>query len=258
MAEDRLPLPASAHVALARALDWVWPGGAAWAHADALAHAPRDPELVATRRRAWRKTHGARRLAALLLAASPSLPSLSRAAPPEAPARAETPAAREQARLCERENLEAGVAACRAALELGIGPERRKPVRELLAKHLVSLERWDELAELFRENVRLEPQSAEAWQRLGQTLLFALDQREEAVAALEEAARLAPADAPTRVALALALHASGRPKEAVSAFEEALRLDADVLEGRPATRAVLDAARRGEPWPGAAALGGER
>lgn len=45
MAEAILPLPARVHTLLARTLDWVWPRGAAWAYADAIAHAPRDPEL---------------------------------------------------------------------------------------------------------------------------------------------------------------------------------------------------------------------
>ena len=164
-------------------------------------------------------------------------------------ARGEPAAAREQARLCERKNLEEGVAACRAALALGIGPERRGPVRELLAKHLVALEKWDELAELLREGVRLDPTSAAAWHRLGLTLLFALAEPAEATGALEEAARLAPRDAPVRVGLALALLATGRAKEAAAAFEEALRIDPAVLDGRPAARAAMEAAGRAEPWP---------
>jgi tetratricopeptide (TPR) repeat protein len=164
-------------------------------------------------------------------------------------AQGETPAAREQARLCERKNREEGVAACRAALALGIGPERRGPVREKLAKHLVSLEKWDELVELLRESVRLDPTGVAAWQRLGMTLLFALDEPAEATGALEEAVRLAPRDAPVRVGLALALHAAGRAKEAAAAFEEALRIDPAVLDGRPAARAAMEAAGRGEPWP---------
>lgn len=161
----------------------------------------------------------------------------------------ETPAAREQARLCERKNREEGVAACGAALALGIGPERRGPIREMLARHLVALERWDELAELLRESVRLDPTSAAAWQRLGMTLLFALGEPAEATGALEEAVRLAPRDAPIRVGLALALHAAGRATEAASAFGEALRIDSAVLEARPAARAAMEAAGRGEPWP---------
>ena len=164
-------------------------------------------------------------------------------------AHGETPAAREQARLCERQNLEEGVAACRAALAMGIGPERRGPVREMLAKHLVALERWDELADLLHEGVRLEPQRAEAWHRLGLTLLFALDQAGEAVAALQQAVGLAPGDATARVDLALALHAAGRPAEAADAFDGALRLDPAALDGRPAARAVREAIGRGEQWP---------
>jgi tetratricopeptide (TPR) repeat protein len=172
------------------------------------------------------------------------------AAVPEPPAgRGETPAAREQARLCERKSLEDGAAACRAALALGIGPARRGPVREMLARHLVALERWDDLAELLRENVRLDPRSVTNWQRLGLTLLFALDAPAEATGALEEAVRLAPADGGVHLGLALALHAAGRMREATAAFDEALRLDPAVLDGRPAARAALEAARRGEPWP---------
>jgi protein O-GlcNAc transferase len=160
-----------------------------------------------------------------------------------------TAAAREQARLCERLNREEGAAACRAALALGIGPDRRGALRQALAKHLVALEKWDDLAELLREGVRLDPTSAAAWQRLGLTLLFALDERAEATGALEEAVRLAPRDAPVRVGLALALQAAGRAKEAAAAFEEALRIDPVVLDGRPAARAAMEAAGRGEPWP---------
>jgi cytochrome c-type biogenesis protein CcmH/NrfG len=123
----------------------------------------------------------------------------------------ETPAAREQARLC--------------------------------------LERWSELAEHYREGVRLDPEDADVWFRLGSTLLFALNQKVEALAALEEAARLAPADASTRSVLAIVLHALGRYEEAAASFDEALRLDPTILEGRPAAQALREAAHRGEPWP---------
>ena len=67
--------------------------------------------------------------------------------------------------------------------------------------------------------------------------------------ALEEAVRLAPADAESRLGLGLALHATGRPQEAVAALEEALKIEPAVLDGRPGARAVLEALRRGEPWP---------
>lgn len=179
---------------------------------------------------------------ALVLAAAASLPG-------QVPAPAETREGREQARLCEKLNEEEGVAACRAALALDLDPERVEPVREVLAKHLVDLKRWSELAEHYREDVRLAPEEAEGWRRLGTTLLFALNQRAEALAALEEATRLDPGDAATRCLLAVALHSLGRYGEATDAFDEALRLDPTVLDSRPAARAVREAARLGEPWP---------
>jgi tetratricopeptide (TPR) repeat protein len=211
-------------------------------------------------RKAWRKAHpglaprkppasAARPVAGLALSLALVASGAAAAERETARGAGETAAAREQARLCERKNLEEGATACREALALGIGPARRGPVREMLARHLVALERWDELAELLREDVRLDPKSAARWQRLGLTLLFALDEPAEATGALEEAVKLAPADAPARLGLALALHAAGRATEAVGALEEALRLDPAALDGRPAARAALEAARRGEPWP---------
>jgi tetratricopeptide (TPR) repeat protein len=167
----------------------------------------------------------------------------------QAPSPEETPEAREQARLCERLDEEEGIEACRAALALGLGPERRGPVREVLARHLVDVERWSELAEHYREDVRLAPEDAEAWVRLGAMVLFALNEQAEALAAFEEAIRLDPDDAATHCLLAVALHSLGRYEEATEAFDEALRLDPAVLDARPAARAVREAARRGEPWP---------
>jgi tetratricopeptide (TPR) repeat protein len=164
-------------------------------------------------------------------------------------AQPETAAAREQARLCERLAGDDGAAACRQALALGIAAPRRAALREQLARHLVALEDWDALAELFRESVRLAPQDGEAWRRLGLTLLFGLHQTAEAVGALEQAVRIAPADAEARLGLAQALAASGQLQPAVAAFDAALRLDPGVLDGRPAARAALEAARRGAAWP---------
>jgi cytochrome c-type biogenesis protein CcmH/NrfG len=161
----------------------------------------------------------------------------------------ETAEAREQAWLCERLNEEPGIAACRAALAAGIGLERRTPVRQILANHLVDLERWTELGEHYREDVRLDPEGAEAWFRLGSILLFALNERAEALAALEEAARLDPGNGLSRSVLAIALHVLGRFEEATDAFDEAERLDPIVFQGRPAASAMRAASRRGEPWP---------
>jgi len=169
---------------------------------------------------------------------------LAAAAPP-----AEGPAAREQARRCEDLSGEEGLAACRQAIALGLAAPRLDAVRELLARRLVSLERWEELVEHFREGVALHPDRAEAHYRLGWALLFAVDRPEEAIVPLREAARLAQGDAEVRLALGIALSALGREAEGNAAFDEALKLDPTLLERRPAARAVVEAARRAEPWP---------
>ena len=162
---------------------------------------------------------------------------------------AEGPAAREQARRCEELSGEEGLAACRQAIALGLAPARLDAVRELLARRLVSLERWEELVEHFREGVVLHPDRAEAYYRLGWALLFAVDRPEEAIAPLREAARLAPDDPEARLALGIAFNALGREAEANAAFDEALKLDPGLLERRPAARAVVEAARKAEGWP---------
>lgn len=161
----------------------------------------------------------------------------------------ETPAAREQARLCEDLSGEDSLAACRRALSLGLGPARVGPVRELLARRLVTLERWDELVLHFEEDVRLHPESASSRFRLGSTLLFSLGRVGDSLVPLQEAVRLDAPVADYHATYALALSAAGRAPEAAAEFAEALRLDPDVLAGRPAARAVLDAALRGEGWP---------
>lgn len=166
-----------------------------------------------------------------------------------APRVIETPAAREQARLCEDLIGEEGLRACRRALSLGLGPARVGPVRELLSRRLVALERWEELGAHLAEDVRLQPDRAVFQFRLGTTLLFALGRVEESLGPLHEAVRLDPLGAEYHATYALALSAAGRPHEAAAAFEEALSLDPEVLAGRPAARAVLEASRRGEGWP---------
>ena len=162
---------------------------------------------------------------------------------------AEEPAAGEQARLCEERSGEEGLAACRSAIALGQGRERAAALRQLLALRLASLERWDELAALYREAVRLGPNDPEANWRLGSTLLFALGKPEEALLPLQEAVRLAPADPQARLTLGAALNALDRHAEAVAAFEEALRLDPAALNDHPGSRAVYEASQRGERWP---------
>lgn len=157
--------------------------------------------------------------------------------------------AREQARLCEKFTGEESLAACHRAIELGLGPERLGPVRQIVARRLAALERWEELAEHFRLDAALHPLDAEARLRLGSTLLFALGQTTEALGELEEAVRLAPDSAVALGMLALAQGASGRLKDAALGFEAALQLDEHLLDHRPAMRAAFEAARLGEGWP---------
>jgi tetratricopeptide (TPR) repeat protein len=161
----------------------------------------------------------------------------------------ETAAAREQVRLCERLTGLESLAACHRALELGLGEERRSPVRQIIARRLASLGRWDELVEHFRADVALHPLDGEVRLRLGSTLLFALGRPAEAVVELVEAVRVAPDSALARGLLASAESANGQPKDAAEAFEAALRLDEHLLDHRPAMRAAFEAARRSEAWP---------
>jgi tetratricopeptide (TPR) repeat protein len=161
----------------------------------------------------------------------------------------EGPAAREQARLCEGRPGEEGLTACRRAIELGLGPKRMEAVRELTARRLVSLERWEELVEHFREGVALHPERAEAQLRLGSTLLFAVDRPEEALGPLREAARLGTDDVEAQVLLGIALNVLGRQQEALAAFEAAEQIDPALVDRRPASRAVYEAAKKAERWP---------
>ena len=160
-----------------------------------------------------------------------------------------TPAAREKARLCQELNGEESIAACRAALALGLGPERAEAVDQILASRLASLDRWGELVELYRSLAQLRPADASAQYHLGSALLLAGGRAEESLAPLREAARLQPEASPPRVLLGVALNALGRYDEAVAAFEEALRFDPTALDGLPAARATFEASQRQERWP---------
>ncbi len=161
----------------------------------------------------------------------------------------ETPAAREQARVCERLTGEESLAACRRATSLGLRPERLGPVRQIIARRFASLERWADLAEHLRGDLALHPEDPVARLRLGSALLFGLGRPAEALAELAEAVRLAPDSAIARGVLAVAQGESGRPQEAALEFEAALQLDEHLLDHRPAMRAAYEAARRGEAWP---------
>jgi len=162
-----------------------------------------------------------------------------------APALAQAQAAIAQARICARATGEPGIAACRRALELGLPPARQPPVEATLAARLASLQRWDEVVEVYRGAIARRPADGQARLRLGAALLHMQDRAAEAEPVLREAARLSPEDAEAHVLLARL----DRAPEAVAAFEEALRREPTVLDRRPAARAVYEAARRGQRWP---------
>jgi tetratricopeptide (TPR) repeat protein len=168
------------------------------------------------------------------------------AAPPTA---VETPASREQARLCEITVGEESLAACRRAIALGLGPARLLPVRQIVARRLAALEKWDELADHFRGDVALRPGDADAHLKLGTVLLFGLDRKSDALVHFRASIALAPDVAMAHALLAVALAASDRVPEAAAELDLAERLDAGLFGDRPALALVREAARRGEPWP---------
>jgi Flp pilus assembly protein TadD len=142
------------------------------------------------------------------------------------------------------------VAACRRALELGLPATRQPAIEATLASRLSTLERWDEVVEVYRGAVSRRPADGQARIRLGAALLYMQDRAAEAEPELREATRLRPDDAEAHVLLGNALARLGRAGEAVAAFEEAVRLDPNILDQRPAARAAYEAARRGAQWPG--------
>jgi tetratricopeptide (TPR) repeat protein len=166
-----------------------------------------------------------------------------------APALAHAQAALTQARLCARTTGEPGIAACRKALELGLPAARQPVVEATLAARLSDLQRWDEVVEVYRGAAARRPTDGLARLRLGAALLHMQDRPADAELVLRDAIRLRPDDAEAQVLLGETLARLGRFPEAVAAFEEALRIDATALDGRPAARAVYDAARNGQRWP---------
>jgi tetratricopeptide (TPR) repeat protein len=169
----------------------------------------------------------------------------------ETPVRASNTAAAAaaQARICARATGEPAVTACRRALELGLPSARQPAIEAALASRLASLERWDDVVEVYRGAASRRPGDAQARVRLGAALLHMQDRAAEAETELREAVRLRPEDAEAQALLGNALALRERFAEAVAAFDQALRLDPTVLDQRPAARAAYEAARRGERWP---------
>jgi Flp pilus assembly protein TadD len=165
-----------------------------------------------------------------------------------APAR-DSGAAALSARQCVDLPKDAGIAACRAALALGLSPRRAGVVRDVLASKLASLGRWEEVVALYREAARDPAPDGEVFMRLGSALVQGVGRPEEALPWLREAARLAPADPEPWGILGAALAALRRNAEAAAAFDEAVRRDASWLDRHPASQAIAEAARKGEAWP---------
>jgi tetratricopeptide (TPR) repeat protein len=178
------------------------------------------------------------------LIAAVSLVLLAAANPPAR----ETPEARGHYRLCLAGRREENLESCRLAVAQGLKPDHASVVLQVQAYKLVILERWEEVAATYRELVRLRPRDALPHLHLGDVLLFALHDPAGALPSLQEAVRLEPS-ARAWVSLATALHALGRYAESVTAFERATALDPGALEERAASRELLQAARRGAPWP---------
>ena len=174
---------------------------------------------------------------------------LSAAAAARAASTRDSGAAALPARQCAFLPREAGIAACRAALALGLSPRRAGVVRDVLAAKLAALERWEEVVAVYREAAAEPDAAAEAYVRLGSALLHGVGRPEEALPWLREAARLAPADPEPWGVLGAALAALGRGAEAVDAFDQAVSRDPSWLDRHPASQAIAEAARKGKAWP---------
>jgi tetratricopeptide (TPR) repeat protein len=150
---------------------------------------------------------------------------------------------------CVSSREQEGVAACRLALSLRLGPERRSVAQGVLALHLANLARWDEAAEAYRKLVRLLPEDAEAHLRLADVILFGLGRPRMALPSLRKSLRLRPDSASAFGSMGFALAMMGQYEEAIAAFEEAQRLDSEFWTNRPGARAVYESAQQREPWP---------
>lgn len=138
---------------------------------------------------------------------------------------------------------------CRRAAREAQQESRASVALLVLGVRLGALGRWDEAAAVYRRRVELEPEVAAARRRLGEALLNGTGEVEAALAVLDEAVRLDPADAAAHGFRGVALNALGRHAEAVRAFEDALLAEPAYFTRRPAARRVLEASQRGERWP---------
>jgi tetratricopeptide (TPR) repeat protein len=159
-------------------------------------------------------------------------------------------AAREKLRLCLDKDGEEALAACREAREKGLTPFHAAIAQDAVSRKLLAMSRLKEAESALEELVRLRPKESEASLRLGELRLYGLGRAEDSLSPLEEAIRLKPDDPGAHASLGVALAQLGRAGLAAEAIREALRIDPGFLDTHPAVRRVLEAAGRGEGWPG--------
>ncbi len=112
------------------------------------------------------------------------------------------------------------------AQRLTTGAVAMRPGETLSSANVANLTQHVEGLRAYQEALRLQPDLAEAWHRLGRAHAQ-IREHAEAVAALREAARLRPGQAAVWVDLGASLAPLDRHAEAVEAFREALRLRPD-------------------------------
>jgi protein O-GlcNAc transferase len=128
----------------------------------------------------------------------------------------------------------------RAESALAANPE--SPVlHDTLGSLEAQRQNWNVAVPQFREAIRLDGKSAEAYLHLGLALRMQ-QQSAEGLQALAAAAELAPQSALTHLELGKALLANGDDPRAVSVLQEALRLDPSSREARYQLGLALQAA----------------
>jgi tetratricopeptide (TPR) repeat protein len=90
------------------------------------------------------------------------------------------------------------------------------------AKQLIQEKHFTEAENILSNTLSQDPSNAEAWQLLG-SVLFSLQKKDEAFAAFEKAATLAPNDPTALFNYGVALQMASRNAEAKQQFEAALR-----------------------------------
>ncbi|MCU0241005.1 MAG: hypothetical protein MUF51_01125 [Vicinamibacteria bacterium] len=170
------------------------------------------------------------------------------AAPTRAAARVPTNA-RLEARACFALRQEEGVAACQHAL-LHPGNRRRSSnLRLMLALHLASLNRNEEVVTVYQALTLDQPNNALFHLRLGEALLYGVHRPAEAVPCLQRAIELDNTLAPAFGSLGTALSELSRFKESQAAFEQAQRHDPEYFELRPAARLIYESVQKEVAWP---------